>query len=217
MIDIKCAIRVEVDLRHSLPPVRDQGDRPTCLACATSDAHSIAHGCPPLSAEFLLYQAIQLAKTGNLVDGILFEEAAEALAQKGQPAETEWPYPLVQPDPWVVPTITKVWKGELEHSGDSAVSSIARLLKADTPVVLGLKLSAAFLSPLSPPYIISPHGAGFGGHAVLAIGLGSGSAATQYFLIRNSWGDEWGDAGHAWLAAEYLADKHIGYAPVVAR
>lgn len=85
-------INTEIDLSDACHAVRDQGARATCLACATSDAHAMEHNCPPLSAEFLFYHAIKVATVGNLADGILFQEAAQALAQEGQPAEREWPY-----------------------------------------------------------------------------------------------------------------------------
>ena len=50
-----------------------------------------------------------------------------------------------------------------------------------------------------------------GGHAVLAVGyddtmtIGSGdNEKTGAFLIRNSWGEEWGERGYGWLPYEYL-------------
>lgn len=50
-----------------------------------------------------------------------------------------------------------------------------------------------------------------GGHAILAVGyydgmkIGSGNLETTgAFLIRNSWGVGWGEAGYGWLPYEYL-------------
>src|SRR4051812_32136202 len=166
------AVDTDIDLRNACHAVRDQGDRSTCLACASSDAHAMFHSCPPLSAEFLFYHAIQLATVGNPVDGILFEEAAAALAQNGQPAELEWPYSIVQPDPWIPAPVTKIWHGRLDHSKADAASAISQLVMDGRPVVLGIQLSAAFLAPTLPNFIIPAAGAGFGGHAVLVVGVG---------------------------------------------
>lgn len=208
------AVAVTVSLQGVCPPVRDQGDRPTCLACATSDAHAMHHGCAPLSAEFLFYQAIQMATVGNLTDGILFEEAAAALDTHGQPAEQEWPYSPIQPNPWTPPTVTTIWEANLQHDAANAVSQIISLVTSGKPVVLGIRLSAGLLSPIPPPFLIDGAGDGFGGHAVLVVGLGYVST-TPYFLIRNSWGIGWANQGYAWLAADYLVDKLIGFAPIV--
>ena len=204
----------EIDFRDAWKEVRDQGSRSTCLACATSDAHALLQNCLPLSAEYLFYHAIQLATYGNLVDGILFEEAAAALQQNGQPAEHEWPYNKVQPDPWTPPNVTDVWYGSLNHSNNNVSSSISALLRKRQPVVLGIKISAALLKPTPLNFVISATGAGFGGHAVLAVGLGRDGSGNNFFLIRNSWGNAWADGGCAWLAEGYLSDKFIGFGSI---
>lgn len=209
-------ITAEIDLRKSCQVVRDQGDRATCLACATSDAHAMHHGCDPLSVEFLFFHAIQLATVGTIYDGITFDEAAAALMQQGQPLEQEWPYSTVPPSPWRPPAITNLWKGKLDHSAVDAIRAIEHLITQGMPVVLGITLSAAFLAPSLPEFKISAAGSGFGGHAVLVVGFGRDEVGEKFFLVRNSWGDTWANGGYAWLAANYLADKLIGFAPVVA-
>ena len=51
-------IAVECDLGSLFGDVRDQGDRPTCLAFAASDAHAaLRAGWEPLSCEYAFYQA----------------------------------------------------------------------------------------------------------------------------------------------------------------
>ena len=40
-----------------------------------------------------------------------------------------------------------------------------------------------------------------GGHAVLAIGYDD---VNRKLLIRNSWGEDWGDKGYAWLPYSYI-------------
>lgn len=52
-----------------------------------------------------------------------------------------------------------------------------------------------------------------GGHAVVAVGYddkmkiknpASGETSTGALLIRNSWGEEWGESGYGWLPYEYV-------------
>ncbi len=64
----------------------------------------------------------------------------------------------------------------------------------------------AFYSP-APPWIMSPTGPIRGLHAVVAVGIGT-TQTTRSFLIRNSWGTEWADAGHAWLDDSFMS-QHL--------
>jgi C1A family cysteine protease len=48
-------------------------------------------------------------------------------------------------------------------------------------------------------------------HAMLAVGYGHDNAQ-RFILVRNSWGDAWGIAGCAWLAAEYLKARLYAFA-----
>jgi C1A family cysteine protease len=48
----------------------------------------------------------------------------------------------------------------------------------------------------------------YGAHAVVAVGHGL-EGADEFLLIRNSWGDGWGDAGHAWLPLSYVGSQLI--------
>ncbi len=45
-----------------------------------------------------------------------------------------------------------------------------------------------------------------GGHAVLAVGYDDG---TQRFLVRNSWGTEWGQHGHFTMPYAYLTERNL--------
>jgi C1A family cysteine protease len=201
-------IDIQIDLRGSWAAVRDQGKRNSCLACATSDAHTYSHArTRPLSAEFLYYKAVQLMPGAKPENGLTFLAAAQALQDTGQPDERVWPYQKNQPVPWVPPPIKKSWHGTM-ISG-AGVAEIVASLNARQPVVLGIKLTPGFLSP-GPPYIIKAIGRGAGGHAVLVVGWAKSVQLGQLLLIRNSWGPGWGDLGCAWLATAYLTNNLIG-------
>ena len=210
-------IEIQVDFRARFGTVRDQGTRSSCLACAATDAHSYCHAlADPLSVEFLFYQAGRRMAGRDVTGGLTFDAVDDALQVEGQPLESEWPYQCVTPIPWKPPAVTTRWYGALDDP-IAAATEIAATLRTETPVVLGLRLTGEFLAPRRMPFIIPSKGSGFGGHAVLAVGLGQEKANGTVILIRNSWGEAWGLQGHAWLAQAYLDDKLIGYRTLTSR
>lgn len=71
------------------------------------------------------------------------------------------------------------------------------------PVGIGLQLTRSFYSPVEG--VVSNEDDIIEGalHAVALVGLGW-AYKEPYFLIRNSWGSEWGIEGTAWIANSYL-------------
>ncbi len=45
-----------------------------------------------------------------------------------------------------------------------------------------------------------------GGHAVLAVGYDN---EDRVFIVRNSWGEGWGDAGYFYMPYAYLLDDNL--------
>jgi hypothetical protein len=205
-------IVVVADMRGAWTEVRDQGARPTCVACAVSDAHAHAHSLEhPLSAEFLFHAGFQRYPSLNVGKGMTLAAADAALRNDGQPNELEWPYQAAMPDPWTPPAVSTLWYGSLEQRISDAAGAI-NSLRAGMPLVLGLRLVPGFNRVQASPYIIDESGPAVGGHCVLGVGLGASTSggAIDLMLIRNSWGFRWGFGGHAWLPLIYLNDKLIG-------
>lgn len=165
----------------------------------------------PLSAEYLFYRSAGYMPNGDVSNGITFESVGAALKLHGQPCETEWPYQPTEPKPWISPAITKVWTAESRMGTDSWIKAVDQLIATETPFVLAVRLTGGFMNVAGPLYAIPSAGQGFGGHAVLVVGVGSDTAGETYLLIRNSWGAGWGDEGHAWLPMKYLSDKLLGF------
>lgn len=204
-------IAASVDLRPFWTGVRDQGSRPSCLACAASDGHSHAQSLPHrLSAEYLFYFGAQRMPGGDHGAGLTFEAADVALRNDGQPNEAVWPYQTKEPDPWAPPIAPKVWLADLVPFAPP--KSVFEILRSGHPVVLGVRLTPGFNRVQKAPHIVDPSGRPAGGHAVLVVGIGrrTTSGDDDLLMIRNSWGFAWGEGGHAWLPADYLNDKLIG-------
>lgn len=197
-----------VDLRDQFAPIRDQGSRPTCLAFAASDAHgALLKPDTELSCEFLYFHAQKIggrdATTGATVPDVL-----NALKTEGQPLEADWPYIQKRPDQvmnaWTPPTdLGDIYKRNGDRCGQLA-NDVVQYLEAGSPVISLIFLCDPFFgarrgkiietSPTSPPNISMRH-------AVVAVGFGTASSG-RCFLIRNSWGEGWGEDGYAWIAED---------------
>lgn len=190
---------VRIDHRHTLGAVRDQGARPTCLSHAATAAHEHVRGAAiPLSPEYLHY----FASSQGQKTGASFPDIMRALRDQGQPVETECPsLPADASSGWAPPANVAVYRRNSESKRPRPEKVEALLLAGQVPV-LGISMPESFFSP-TPPWLISSPGPLRGLHAVVAVAMGSGPSGNA-ILIRNSWGAEWGDNGHAWLDSSFL-------------
>ena len=194
---------IHLDYRSVFGQIRDQGPRPTCLSFAATAAHEyVRRSRESLSPEYLHYFASARGKS----NGVQFSDVARALENPGQPTEIDCPYRGNDPPPgWMPPKSIRLYRRKNELKGAN-VEHVSTLLNAGHVPVMGITVPQRFYSP-SPPWLISPDGPIRGLHAVVAVALGS-LGDTRCFLIRNSWGSDWGDNGHAWIDDTFV-EKHL--------
>jgi len=156
----------------------------------------------PLSPEYLDY----FMSNDDPAGGASFPELARALRDPGQPSEKDCPYQMTErPLGWLVPPSVRLYRRESEPR-DPTTDEVEALLTAGKVPVLGISLPEDFFSP-TPPWLITSVGAIRGLHAVTAVGLGT-TVASRCFLVRNSWGTDWANNGHAWLDEAFL-NRHL--------
>ncbi len=144
------SIAIKTDLRHLFGPIRDQGQRPTCLALAASDMHAAQRGkWLPLSCEYVFFHAQRRAgrppTTGALLPAML-----SALRYDGQPAESGWPYLATlpadlahwNPPPGVAPIFRRA--GEARAC---TIDTIIAQLDRGVAVLVLMYLSPSFYHP----------------------------------------------------------------------
>lgn len=196
------------NLSSQFGPPRSQGDRPSCLAFASSDLNQCLNDQPDeLSVEYLLHHAGRSIAGWSPKDGLTVPSAVTALRQPGQPGESSYPY---QPNDHDFPLQTPGSFSPLYCSDctqtNLSVDQIEAVIRGGKAVCIGVAMSDKFFNPDAGIVDDSVNYVPGMGHAVLAVGVGVHQTSHQtYFLIRNSWGPIWGVNGHAWISREYLS------------
>lgn len=204
------SIAVSKDLRSRFGPPRDQGQRPTCLAFAMSDAHAAARGpWADLSCEHLFHHAKKREQTPPTT-GAKTNSIRQAAEHDGQPVEADWKYLDALPKDlalWVPPpkmgAVFKRSSALLAGGFDEAWAKV----EAGSPVLIVMTISDAFYEPDDVGVVNSAEAPDPSRrHAVVATATGE-LAGLKCLLGRNSWGETWGLQGHAWLAEPYLKPR----------
>jgi len=138
----------------------------------------------------------------------------EVLSKFGICEESLWPYDL---DGWgkpenlhVLPTLKAMRRavGHKIHSyyritatGDDRLNEILSALRSNHPVVFGTRVTEAFTNLRTEGPVSRPNAsATVGGHAMIIVGYLTGIG----FIIKNSWGTDWGDGGFCIMTPDYL-------------
>lgn len=202
-------ITINVDLRAEFGPVRDQGQRPTCLAFAASDAHAgMRADWDPLSCEYAFYHA-QKRRGRSPAQGSYLDDMLAALREEGQPTEPGWPYLAQTPtnlSHYHPPSSVGVLFQKDGHQSHATVEKIYKTLDDGVPAIVLSVLTSTFFNP--PTNGIIDH---FDNddvfpvprHALVAVGYGH-AAQGPVVLLRNSWGPTWALGGYGWVTEDFL-------------
>lgn len=147
-------MNIEADVRGTLGAARDQGDRNTCLAHATSAGHECARGQAAYVSPEYLYQHARLPGRS----GLEFGRVAASLKAEGQPLDSDSPYSSTEPGNWVAPKGVRVFRRE-SAPVTATIAAIGKELAAGNAPVLGLTLTESFHQLASPPLDHPPQGA----------------------------------------------------------
>ena len=80
------------------------------------------------------------------------------------------------------------------------IDVLKRWLANRGPILTRLNVDSSFMSANADNYLLKEYtNVTYGGHAVAIVG----STRDTYFIIRNSWGPDWGNQGYAYASAFY--------------
>lgn len=223
------ALPASVDLRQWFSPIEDQGQLGSCTANAGIGVLEYferrAFGKYVDGSRLFLYKVTRdlLGWTGDT--GAFLRTTIGALRLFGAPPEKFWPYVIakfdLEPSPFLYAfgaDYRAVKYYRLDPPGTTPAQLLSRIktnLAAGIPSMFGFTVYASITQANTTGKIPFPAlgEAVRGGHAIVVAGYDdsmvikntpSGPQTTGAFLIRNSWGTGWGDAGYGWFPYDYV-------------
>ena len=208
-----------VDLRPGCPPVYDQLDLGSCTGnaiAAAVDFERKRQGEYFLNPSRLFIYYNERVMEGDVSEdaGAEIRDGIKSVASLGVCPESDWPYDeqefATKPSPSCYTDALKI-----RSLGYSVVSQNAFNLKyvlaiLKRPVIFGFSAFDVFESDaVAASGIVpmpGPTDSPIGGHAVLAVGYND---VDQCFIVRNSWGPDWGDAGYFHFPYAYMLDPNL--------
>ncbi|WP_295667594.1 C1 family peptidase [uncultured Mucilaginibacter sp.] len=208
----------KVDLRPHCPPVYNQGQYNSCTGNAIGGAFEyemIKQGITDFTpARLFIYYNERVAEGDITADsGAQIRTGMKIVNTLGVCNETLWPYNgndlITKPtDDCYQDVLNNVVTQYLSLSNDLA--QLKTCLYNGSPFVMGIILHSSFdngmVAQTGYASVPAPGELVVGGHAVLAVGYND---KEQYFIVRNSWGTDWGDGGYFYLPYDYVANSSL--------
>ena len=200
-----------VDLRPQCSKVEDQGQLGSCTANARVGAMEflmIKDKKPyaDLSRLFVYYNERVIEHTVSQDSGAMIRDGIKTLAKQGVCTEKLWPY--------VIKTFTKkptpaCYKEALNYEITSypridTVDEMRSCLADGFPCVFGFTVyescESQDVARTGVVPLPQPDEQELGGHAVVGVGYDD---AQKRFVVRNSWGEDWGMKGYFTIPYDY--------------
>jgi len=214
----KRGVSKNVDLRNTghLPPVYDQGQLGSCTgnAIAAAVAYGLRaqgkHDYNP-SRLFIYYNERLIEGTVNTDAGAEERDGIKVVATLGSPSEDIWPYDVSKfADKPSDQAYAEAKKSIIKQYSRVPVklSNIQNVLTHGIPIVFGIALYESFESDAVAANGIVPmpdlSEKMVGGHCMLLVG-----STDTHFIVRNSWGEGWGDRGYCYIPHEYVTNTNL--------
>ncbi|MDE1886319.1 MAG: C1 family peptidase [Xanthomonadaceae bacterium] len=207
----------KVDLRAQCPAIENQGQLGSCTANALAGALEFLERkqkqpVVDLSRLFIYYNERVIEHSIKQDAGAMLRDGIKTLAKQGVCTEKSWPYVIKR---FAAKPAAACYAQAKKH----IISSYQRLsttqemracLASGYPFVFGFSVYESFESDAVAKTGTVPMPQNnervLGGHAVCAVGYDD---TAQRFIVRNSWGTQWGRKGYGTMPYAYLADRNL--------
>ena len=210
----------KVDLRDQCPKeIYDQGQLGSCTANAIGAAfefdllkQNLTDFMP--ARLFIYYNERAMEGTVGSDSGAMIRDGIKSVNKQGVCPETMWPYDISK---FADQPPEECYTEALTHQVTSyqrvprVLNQMKGCLAHGFPFVFGFSVYASFESDevAHTGVVPMPDVANeefLGGHAVLAVGYDD---ADQRFVVRNSWGENWGMGGYFTMPYAYLTERSL--------
>ena len=196
-----------VDLRSYCSPIENQGSLGSCTGQAIAGAIELINkrsGKPTdVSRLFIYYYERLLLGTVNYDSGAYIRDGIKATNHYGVSLESLWPHDISK---FKLEPINEAKTDALNRKVTryERVTNFNGCIDALTngyPVIIGFHVYSSFMSASvartgNMPYPNTKREKLLGGHAVLLVGY---NKTKKVFIVRNSWGESWGDKGYFYM------------------
>ncbi|PSB17248.1 peptidase C1 [Phormidesmis priestleyi ULC007] len=207
----------KADLRLYMTPVENQGGSNSCTANAVAGAYEylanrLLGKSEDVSRLFIYYNARELDGDSSQDEGTYLKSCVKVLRKYGACSENTWSFDLNQ-------ILEQPHKQAYAEAANFIVEEAARVdvdlhamqscLADGYPFAFGLQLFSSFQQAGSDGLVPMPdpdNEKHDGGHAMLCVGY---SDPDQVFIVRNSWGDEWGEHGYCYIPYDYMTKPEL--------
>jgi hypothetical protein len=219
MLDIPPKLPESVDLREDWWDVRDQTIHGSCVGCALADIlrwHFVDLKMLPkdkrLSARFLWMASKEMDEfetrptTFLELPGTSLKSALDIARKYGCVGEPTLPFDpdrMCHQDPESFFAAATRFRIRSYYNLSSDQDGWKAWLALVGPIFAGLDVDATWDNAMFPNGNLDAYlpGTMRGGHAVAIVGY-----TPDRFIIKNSWGTDWGDSGYGYASMEYARD-----------
>lgn len=220
----------EKDLVPVMPAIQNQGNLGSCVgfgvgACfehkeilsiskdLQKEPEYFSKQYEPLSKLFFYYGGRNVDGTTNYDSGTQLRSVIKAAMVWGMCRDKVWPY--IESKVLVHPNFNAYEEGakhkliqayRIDHTKPN---QIMQCLANGFPIAFGMSLGESWEDVGSDGLIpeLKPGEMIIGGHCMCIVGY---KKSIQRYKVRNSWGENWGDHGHAWIPFDMIHGKMAG-------
>ncbi|MNS55773.1 Papain family cysteine protease [compost metagenome] len=205
----------KMDLRTQQAPVYDQGQLGSCTAFAMTKGlrefmqRKNGERVVPLSALFGYYETRARLGSINQDSGGTITDGMEVLKDVGAATDETLPYDIAK---FKIKPSAEAYKSASEFKVKSitqlaGLDDVKASLAQNKPVAFGFLVYKSMMKTGADGKMPMPaaNEKVLGGHAVLAVGYDD---TAKSLIIRNSWGEKFGDKGYFYMPYEFVTEEN---------